>query len=242
MNELEKIIQEYTEKTARRVQNEVIVVGEAKNVTDDTCEVHRNGYPPKLGVTLRSIERLTDTHYTMVPKEGSMVIAAEIEKNTTECVLISCSEIEKIIVKAGEQTTHLLTDNQVNWIVGSKKAELKPESIVLNSDGLELKITDTEATIKSSDMELKVKDGEVLFNGGANGGLIKIQDLVDRLNAVEADINILKDAISNWTPVSQDGGASLQVKLGALPTGVGWTNSPLTETQISDIENDKVKH
>lgn len=222
MNELEKIIQEYTEKTARRVQNEVIIVGEAKEVTDNTCEVHRNGYAPKLGVTLRSIERMTDTYYTIVPKEGSMVIAAEIEKNPTECVLIACSEIEKIIVKAGEQTTHLFTDNQVNWIVNDMSVELKPEAVI----------------IKSSDMELKVKDGEILFNGGANGGLIKIQDLVDNLNEVKDYLSDFKDAVSAGF-----------VAVGAGTSANGTTGKTKFEDELVgksidyvDMENDKVKH
>jgi len=76
----------------------------------------------------------------------------------------------------------------------------------------------------------------VQFNGGDNGGLINIEDLVTKINNVEADINNLKSVFSSWVPVLQDGGTALKT---ASST---WSVAQLTLTQDSDIEDNKITH
>ena len=76
----------------------------------------------------------------------------------------------------------------------------------------------------------------IQFMDGSFGGLIKITDLVEKLNVLEDDLNNLKSAINGWTPVANDGGAALK---SALATYLGNTITPTMET---DIENDKVTH
>ena len=81
---------------------------------------------------------------------------------------------------------------------------------------------------------------KIEINGGKNGGLIKIEDLVSRLNAIEDDINNLKTALSSWVPTAQDGGAALKKTL-TIP-GTGWATKQLTKTKTSDLEDDKITH
>lgn len=76
---------------------------------------------------------------------------------------------------------------------------------------------------------------EIRLMGGGLGGLVKVEELVKRLNAVEEDLNNLKQVFQGWTPVSQDGGATLKT------AAMTWMGQQLTETQKSDIENEKVK-
>jgi hypothetical protein len=53
---------------------------------------------------------------------------------------------------------------------------------------------------------------------------------------VEKDLNSLKQVfLQDWVPVSQDGGAALKA------AAATWAGRRLTETQKSDIENEKVK-
>jgi len=77
---------------------------------------------------------------------------------------------------------------------------------------------------------------KIIINGGNNGGLVKINDLVNHLNTIENDINSLKTAFAGWTPVAQDGGAALKGLIG------DWSGQQLTPTKKSDMEDDKVKH
>jgi hypothetical protein len=76
----------------------------------------------------------------------------------------------------------------------------------------------------------------VQFNGGVYGGLIKIEELVSKLNAIESDINSLKQAFSSWVPVPNDGGAALKASAGT------WFGQQLIETQKSGLENPNIKH
>lgn len=76
----------------------------------------------------------------------------------------------------------------------------------------------------------------VTFNGGELGGLIKIEELVTKLNTLEKDLNSLKTAFKGWTPAPQDGGAALKT---AVTT---WANQSITETAKSDLEDETVKH
>lgn len=79
--------------------------------------------------------------------------------------------------------------------------------------------------------------GMLELNGGDNGGLVKIEKLTERLNKIEQDINKLKTVFSTtWTVTPQDGGAALRT---AAST---WAGALLQETQVSDMEDDKVKH
>jgi hypothetical protein len=75
----------------------------------------------------------------------------------------------------------------------------------------------------------------VMFNG-ENDGLVKINDLVTKLNALENKVNdiVSKFNIHVHTGVTTGGGSS-----GTTPTTVSGT---LTETQKSDLENTKVLH
>lgn len=76
---------------------------------------------------------------------------------------------------------------------------------------------------------------EIRLMGGQLGGLVKVEELVKKLNAVEKDLNSLKQVFKGWVPVSQDGGAALKT------AAATWATRQLTETQKSDIENEKVK-
>ena len=76
----------------------------------------------------------------------------------------------------------------------------------------------------------------IQFDGGENGGLVKVADVTAKLNSLEKDLNDLKQAISTWIPTPNDGGSALKAKVSS------WAGSRLTETKKEDLQNDKVKH
>lgn len=77
---------------------------------------------------------------------------------------------------------------------------------------------------------------QITLNGGENGGLVNIENLVSKLNTIEKDINSLKQAFSTWVPVPQDGGSSLKTSVAS------WAAQQLMQTQTSDIEDPKITH
>lgn len=79
-------------------------------------------------------------------------------------------------------------------------------------------------------------DTKIIINDGNNGGLVNIEKLTQKLKTIETDINSLKNKITAWIPVAQDGGAALK---GAVET---WAGDLLAITQTSDYEDTKVTH
>lgn len=78
---------------------------------------------------------------------------------------------------------------------------------------------------------------KVQFNNGSLGGLIKIEDLISKLNTVEGDLNSLKKVFSTtWVVVPSDGGAALKT------AAANWAGDTITKTIVTDLENSKVKH
>lgn len=46
---------------------------------------------------------------------------------------------------------------------------------------------------------------EVIINGGSLGGIVKVQELTQKLNALESEVNNLKQLFASWVPVKGDG-------------------------------------
>lgn len=88
----------------------------------------------------------------------------------------------------------------------------------------------------SGDATLEMADGEITMNGGGNGGLVIVAELVSKLNALEEKVNellqtlqgvVIQLAPSGTYPLATDFAAVMPIQ-------------PVT--QPADIENDKVKH
>lgn len=77
-------------------------------------------------------------------------------------------------------------------------------------------------------------DGIVLM-GGDLGGMVKVLQALASWNRIEKDVNNLKTLISNWTPISGDGGAALKTVL------LSWFSSKIPLTKQEDIENTNIK-
>lgn len=76
----------------------------------------------------------------------------------------------------------------------------------------------------------------IIINGGKLGGLIKIKELTEKLNAIEDDINTLKNQMKQWTPVTYDGGGALKSLISS------WAGQPLEKSERRDFEDETVKH
>lgn len=87
--------------------------------------------------------------------------------------------------------------------------------------------------INIGDSQLNITDNLIELNGGSNNGLVKIAELVKKLNNLENDINALKKAFSGWTPVYEAG----------LKTATtSWATQSLTATLQFDLEDTTITH
>lgn len=113
-------------------------------------------------------------------------------------------------------------------------------------ESVEVVISESTARIEADEEGVHVRMGDdtsaeltgegVILNGGSFGGMVKAEQLAQRINAIEKDINTLKNVFSAWLTTPNDGGAALKLAAAA------WAGSLLTLTQRSDYENGKVKH
>jgi len=93
------------------------------------------------------------------------------------------------------------------------------------------------ALIRASQLaKVLINCDQVIINEGEFGGLPKVEALVDKINALEDDLNKLKKVFQAWTPVAQDGGAALKA------ASATWAGTTIQRTKKGDIENTKVQH
>lgn len=140
------------------------------------------------------------------------------------------ADLEKVRLNA-------YSDGDQGLIIKPKDGTYVIVGMISEVDALVLmcyEIDSVEAVL--GDTNFKITKGEILFNGGSNGGLIKIADLVSKINDVENDINSLKQAFFTWVPAPQDGGAGLKAAAGS------WSGQQFVNTQTADIENTDIKH
>ncbi len=90
-------------------------------------------------------------------------------------------------------------------------------------------------TATVGDMSIQLKEDGITLNGGKFGGMVKVESLTARLNAIEDDINNLKTVMASAPVVAQDGGASFKAGMSS------WYGSTLQRSKRSDYENERVK-
>lgn len=84
--------------------------------------------------------------------------------------------------------------------------------------------------------QIEINANNVMFNGGDNKGLVKVKELTEGLNAIQRDLNALKQTVSTWAPIPQDGGASLKAAI------TPWAGQTIAVTAQADIEDAKITH
>ncbi len=177
------------------------------------------------------------------PIYSGKVVAGSVDNANCTC------SVERSIDDAGSPLTKVLT----NVVIGNNLGfHLLPsggaDCLVCEIDGGDkfkvlwaskydyVKVSgDSSITLLVGNSELVIDGAVCRFNGGSLGGMVKLQEVTDKLNAVENKINDLITAINTWVIVPSDGGAALKT---ALTT---WLLTSLNVTVPGDLENDKVK-
>ena len=92
--------------------------------------------------------------------------------------------------------------------------------------------------IQFSDLEkvIMLAETSIQLNNGAFEGLVKVVELTEKINALEDDINTLKQAFSSWIVVPNDGGLALKT------SSASWAGQTITLTQQAEIENTSITH
>lgn len=115
--------------------------------------------------------------------------------------------------------------------------EVESVEVVISGDTARISADkDGVCVLMGDDVSAELTKEGIILNGGSFGGTVKVEQLTEHINAIERDINDLKNVFSGWVAVPQDGGAALSAAAAA------WSATPLELTQRGDYENEKVKH
>lgn len=76
---------------------------------------------------------------------------------------------------------------------------------------------------------------KIIMNGGAEGGLIKVNELKTQLDKTNEMVTALANSLTGFIPVSSDGGAALKTYASGQLSGKSVGN-------WDSIENDKIIH
>lgn len=125
--------------------------------------------------------------------------------------------------------TLLLTPAKDSYVlVGSISSDLNNLS-VLSADTL------ASIELNTGGISVFIDKNGITLNDGELGGLVKLEDVTEKINKLEREINTLKKIFTAWTPVLNDGGGALKA------SAASWAGSQMTLTQSSELENKKVK-
>ena len=110
---LDQTIELAIKKVAKKMQFAQVVSGVAKNITETTCELHRENAPVIFDVRLNAIDDDLQSYVTVYPKSETDVLVGIIEGQKTEAVVLRCSEVERVKYKISDQTMIISSEGVV---------------------------------------------------------------------------------------------------------------------------------
>ena len=106
-------------------------------------------------------------------------------------------------------------------------------------------LEDAEITFDAQRIFLRIKERSIemteeaiTFNAGdKNSFATDINKLVEKMNALEQDLNDLKAVFLNtWIPAPMDGGAALKM------ASATWAGKSFVKTEVDDLKDELIKH
>lgn len=85
-----------------------------------------------------------------------------------------------------------------------------------------------------SGFKFNLNNGLLLINGDELGGIVNAKELKTQLDKNTLILQNIQTVFNSWTPVANDGGASLKALVTAFTS--------LQRANLSNIENPKIKH
>ena len=216
------------------------------NPLDDTAQV--------LDVKMKTIASDgRDDFMIIVPKEGSTCIVAFESPITAYCIMVKeceewlvTSDLCEFNFEEWNATSEIATFNIdecnansddcnydfENWEVTSQETNFNINTWNLQSDDVNYTITN-KWDIDSPDTT--VSTNSWVYNGGANDGLIKINDLTDKLNSLKDTVNQLIQKFNVHTHGGVQSGGSLTLTTTPSQSQAATFNK-------NDYENPIIKH
>lgn len=132
MSEFDELFKQAVKLSRGNKGKFTLTVGTVKAVEGDTCTV--DDYED---VRLNAIIEVTDSQFTVYPKVGSKVVIGRLE-NEDNAFVLGVSEIEKLIIKMGNQLFEFKEGN-VTITIGNQVFEMKSGKFKITNGTVSLK-------------------------------------------------------------------------------------------------------
>jgi hypothetical protein len=132
MSEIEELFKQVVNSSRRKNGKFSLNVGTVKDVDGDTCTVD-NYEDVRLNAIIEDIE----SQFTIYPKVGSKVVFGRLE-NEDNAFILGVSEIEKVIIKIGNQSLEFKQGN-VTITIGNQILEMKSGKFKITNGTINLK-------------------------------------------------------------------------------------------------------
>ncbi len=157
------------------------------------------------------------------------VNSVDVDKCTCSCTPISgkaTTGLENVLLKSEANDGFMLVPSIDSTVVVGISDLTKIPFVIMFEDI-------DQVLVKIKETTVDISDGLTEFNGGENGGLVNVLDVVDRLNKVENKINGMI--------------TTFNAHVHTIPTGVSGApvipiSGTLTPTVRQDIEDTKITH
>jgi len=157
-----------------------------------------------------------------IPVQVAQVKSVDKDKCSCDVQLIEGAELFNVNLRSA------LDDNKKGFVCFPKIDSLVLVGTIENNENNAFVLIFSELTDITIDAKIVINDGE-------NKGMVKLPELVQKLNAVEQKVNQLVQ----WSATHTHSGVLTGGGTSGVAVGVSGT---LTQTQESDLENENVKH
>lgn len=131
-----------------------------------------------------------------------------------------------------------------NLCLGAVFSEADPVPEDVDENSHTMQFGDAQVILKADSILFKIgsisllMDDKITFNEAANNSfMMKIDQVVSKLNRLENALNALKQVFTVWVPAPMDGGAVLKAAV------TSWATQLIQPvTQVNDLKDEKIKH
>jgi len=235
---IEELLNKLLTKHISRIPASV-TTGSIKDVDEDnyTCTVEREDRPTLYGVRLNAVE-YTGNRLVVIPKTGSMVLVCMIESDIAEAYLLAYSEVSKVLIKI-DTSEFEIKGGSIKGVVGVSSFEITGQKLeaAVGESSVEVTPVNVKASLGASSIELLPVavniTGELMINGGLQGGLPMLTPLKDSLNSLKTYSESMKAAIAT---------AFQQIPNGGSVASMNFNTAMSTKSiVISEMENQHAK-
>lgn len=177
---------------------------------------------------------ITDTINSLIDSRLKMqTVLCQVNSVDTANKTCNCSPVNGGADFLNVRLQATTKDNNLGVTVFPKVDSLVVVGLIEDNSSAACVLVTTEVTdmmIKTEGFEWYLSGSQLLFNEGLNGGLVIIQNLVDRLNVIEKAHNKL---LIDYNSHIHAGNGVISSKISTAKVGL---------TQVAQLENDKIKH